>query len=335
MKENLEKVNKNESDKNFENKSDDLSIDNIVNIAEDLKGKVALAQKQKEENLQKQLNNRETLILELKNNDELILKAQEAVDYFSSLDEANLDLLNDQDKEQLENLKETLVSLKEQRQTIKDKINAISNNSEVVGEIYNSALEEDKVFEARKQHEKIAEELSSEIDDLTKETEGLSGKREKQDDVYKEIGILKDSVYKLFNEAQKMAKNTYNQLGNIAMVSYSEDVTEKLNELRKEQGRFSGKDKAAIDFLINNKDKLQEVMKKKKEYEKLGEEFKKTKETLVEKYKGIINRANEADKNLPGSNNQMSFNLWQKMKNYGMEHKNCYYIIEDVISSRG
>jgi hypothetical protein len=335
-KENFETI----KDENKSPESDNLSIDSISRVADDLKKRIEDGQRLKEENLNKQLSNRETLILEQKNNDELILKAQEAVDYFGSLDQANLDLLNDQDKEQLKNLKEILDSLEKQRQTIDEKINAISDNPEVFSKVYDSAVEEDKTFKAKKQYKETVKQLESEIDNLINEIKGVVEKTEKQktlsEIIYREKDNLVDSINALFRTAINMAKNAKNNIMDIGGRVYDEnkDLAAELSDLRKKLGIFDGKDKAAIDFLLAKKDKFNDCREKIKEYKNLEDEIWEDKKGLVEKYKEIIEKAIEADKNFPDSDNQTSFILWSKMRNYGINNKDHYNLINNVLDGR-
>jgi DNA repair exonuclease SbcCD ATPase subunit len=286
-----------------------VSIEDISKVAEDLRNRIAEAQRQKEENIEKQLSEIDRLRLEQKNNDELILEAQNALNYFDSLDQASLDLLDEEGKKQLEGLKEAMNKLQDQRKAIDERMNAISDNTEVFSKIHDLATAEDKEFEEKKQDEEKLKGLKNEIDELLKEAEKAWDKKNKYINLYenRKRGEASKSPYEkldsAFHNGINMAKKKGEDLKNIKeeikdsiRKNKEFNFIEKLSELRKQLGIFSSKDKAAIDYVINNEKEINDGIEKVKEYNTLQNEiYNEDPENLGKKYKDIISRARQVN----------------------------------------
>lgn len=240
-----------------------LSVDDIKKYTEELKKKIELAKAQVGWNVGKKVRDRESLIAEARANGALFQPAQEALEYFTAM--RDLGSLSDpEDVKKLEEIQATVDSLEKQRLEINKNLESLESVPAVLEKVHEKALGEDVERTTDKEYEKAHEQLDPQIDQLwgsilqlASEKNIFWGEKEKQQ---KEVEADWSRIKDFFGAAMRMLDKP--QFATALMEIFyrsgnTVELKEKLSAARKSLGMFSGKEKAAIDFILSKTNEFQ------------------------------------------------------------------------------
>jgi len=234
---------------------EDLSIEGLQKSAEALRLKVAAAQAQREKDVEQKLTDRETLIGEAQKNDEVLRTAEETLEYFTAIHKLG-ELKDPADIKKLAEIRDLTALLEKRRLEIDKKIDVISNQPRVLEKLYDSAKKEDLERTVEKESAKAREELNPRIDQLANSVRALSEKKDhlydQRETVERAVSSAWKKVEEVFAKAKNMLKSDFRStLDRILRDnSSSERIKEQLIKAREDLGWLSGKEKAAVDFLL-------------------------------------------------------------------------------------
>ncbi len=285
------------------------TVDDIKRAAEELKAKVAAAKAQQEKDIEQKLSEHETLIAERRRNEELLQTAQEALDYFTSIQKLG-QLTDPADVRKLEEIKRLVNSLKEQGLEIDKKVVAIKDTPEIFARMVEAAEKEDVERIINKEIKQAHERLDPQIDALAKDIKSLSSERlsawEQQKKQKEIIASARRRVANLFSRAKGMLEGKSDFTFKLEGIEHNQDpkkIKELLAKERESLGWFKGKEKAAIDFILSGTSAFEEYTRALELYsglEKQSEAVKSLLAQLNEKFRAIIldswevqNRINE------------------------------------------
>ncbi len=242
-----------------------LSVGDIKKKVDDLKAKVEAAKVQWEKDVKQKLTDRGILIAEATRNEELLATAQEALEYFTSMQE--LDELKDPaDVDKLEEIKTLVVSLERQRLEIVKKIGVIESRPEVLTKLYDDAKQEDVERTVEKELKQAHEQLNPQIDQLAQSIKNLAERKnslwQQKEKQRKEVSAAREKINDLFARAKNMLGEksqfgyTLNEVLRQALTP--REIQQRLSEERKELGIFKGKEKAAVDFILSRTQEFEE-----------------------------------------------------------------------------
>jgi len=310
-------------EKELQEKTQQPSIESIMQTSKDLKAKIEEAKKQKEQNLDKKLTEREILLASLKSNEDLISETEKESEYFNSLSEEELNLLDETGKKELDNFKANLAALKEQSRTINERLNSMESNPEIVGKLHDQAVGEDNEIEAKKEEKREMEKFIQQIEQLAEDIKEYGELKSKHNITETKFYDSKRSIQELIDEARVKTDGDLRQnLSGIGPDYLSiEEMKKKLIELRANLGLFAKKDKATIDSILAGQKIFEEHENYKKEREDLKTEIQSKKDELFQRYKTIyseIKSVQEKVDELKGSKTNywesMQHKLFQKLK---------------------
>ena len=275
-----------------------LSVGDIKRYVEDLKAKVEMAKAQREKDVEQKLTDREALIGEAKTNDELLRTAQEALEYFTSMQELG-ELKDPADVKKLEEVKTLVASLEKQRLEIDKTIGVIEDRPEILEKLYDAAKKEDVERTINKESEKTHEQLDPQIDGLGQSIKSLA---ERKDSLWRQKERQEEEVSAAWNKINGSFARAKNMLGDKSRFGYAldeslrqartpEEIQQRLSAARKELGMFKGKEKAAIDFVLARTQEFEEYNRALGVSSSLEQQLEsaKTEETaLAEQYKTIV-----------------------------------------------
>lgn len=236
------------------------ALGDLKKSREDLEAKVLAAKKQKEEDIIKQLRDREATIAESARLSELLKEAESTLGYFETQNQQGL-LTDEKDFAELERLRELVATLHKQEVAIDQKYEAIMNNPEVFDKVYEEALQEKKSQELRASQEEALESLQKRVETLIKKIVGLSSDIDSQTRV---VDLSKNSLETAIADLKKIIDKACENLSSdqyrtsrflkdlIKPGDYGERITQA-ESYRKKLGWFAGKEKAAVDFVRNQK----------------------------------------------------------------------------------
>jgi hypothetical protein len=288
---------------------------------EALRQRVEQAQAQKKADIDKKVGERESLIAEARRNDELLKQATEALDYFTSMKEAGV-LQEQQDKDKLEELEALVGSLETNRNTIDANI-ASRSVGDVLGNIQDAAKKEDAEHTLKALIEETHRELDPQIDELAEAVKELAAEAgpdyERGRRLESERWNARREVEELLNRASNMASGT----GMSGLIDSDwqasktlEEFTTKLSERRKALGWFSGKEKAAIDFVLGSNRELKRYYDAKRIDDELNGRTKKRgvdEAALFDRYDQIVTKSwevNDKIEELTGNRNSLNNIGW-------------------------
>jgi hypothetical protein len=289
------------------------SIESIIQTSNNLKAKIEEAKKQKEINLNKKLTEREILLADLKSNEDLISETEKASEYFNSLSEVELNLLDETGKKELDSFKVNLTALKEQSRSINEVLNSIESNPEIVGKLHEQAVGEDNLVEAKKEEEREIEKYTQQIEELVKEIYKYGELNSK----YKiSIGKYNDSISsinKLVKDAKLKTVDDFDQkLYGIGPNLPLKEMKKQLSELRDGLGLFARKNKAAIDSILAGQEIFDKYEIYKKEREDLKTEIDTNRNELSQRYKDITSDMKNSQDKINKLKNSMT-NWWESI----------------------
>lgn len=247
-----------------------LTVAGLKEQLEDLRRKVAEARAAKEKDIEQKISDREALIGESRRNDALLDQATETLDYFSEMRE--LGELNDPaDIQKLEELKTVADSLTEKRTEIDRRIKTISEQPEVFEKLADEAQRENRGVEVKKLREGAKSEFTARVDQLAAEINAFVPTYNEvlRYDLIDDPGVyhtrnqlslfLDKDIYEKLQKVRKSGKSELsipdlNQL--VQAGSNLQEIRQKLESLRNSLGIFRGKDKAVIDLVLAELDRL-------------------------------------------------------------------------------
>lgn len=272
-----------------------LTIEDLKKKREDLEQRVAAIKKRKEDDIAKQLTNREAMIAEDTRLVPLLDEAEGTLEYFETQNEQGL-LTDAKDIAELENLKTLVVSLREQKDATLQKYDAIMSNPEVYEKVWEGAHGEKMTRELKDRREGVAKEIIQRVEEIGNSIEQLSSHIEyAYDEVTKKERDLSTAVMALRKVVSEATQNldsgqykTSEFLKDLRTPSnYGKYIT-NVKQYRKGLGFFKGKEKASVDYVLrreyefNDADKKAEEVNKAKQYlgtlnsqiDKLAEQYK-------------------------------------------------------------
>lgn len=292
------------------------SVESIKKMSEDLKTKIKEAKRQKEENLNQQLSDRETLLAELKQNEELINETKKGLETFNNLTQEELGLLDDSTKRDLIKFKELLISLTEQSKSITESIHSMETNPEVTGKLYEQATQEDNKIRAQEKEKEILERLSNQVDRFANEFILYEKLKDTIGPLESEIYVSEEKIRDSVEEARNNIKDKWRK----SLPSYFQQVDEikkSFSDLKNKISFFDRKSKRAIDSILHNQAIFEEYNKFKIKMEKLRTDIKEKEVELSKKYHEIMDSADSEQKSIDsmkGEATHWSQRIDQKLK---------------------
>lgn len=241
------------------NQLDNLSVADIKKYTEDLKQKIDAVKQEKERDVEQKLAEREILIGEDRSVEELFLSAREALDYYTAMKDLG-QLTDKTDEKKLQELQSLVDNLEKQQVAIAKKLTAIESRPEIINKVWEEAEKENLQFDVRQEFADAMKLFSRQIDEMAEAIKQLADKiytNGKQEGL---LGSKVDDNWKSFNDLLNQTRNMLgkksdyaHELNTTVRQNYSHgELGQALMEARKSLGLFSGKEKAAIDFIIKS-----------------------------------------------------------------------------------
>lgn len=265
----------------------ELSIENIRQAALDLKQKVAQGKLLKEQDLEEKVKNHEELNSRLQELRTTLAAAKETQDYFNSIDAAGE--LPADSRPQLEEINATVANLENQLGQIESKINFMAAQPQILDRLHEMALKE-RDGELKEQEIKRAiDELSQENDRILQEINALAQEEkatlDEQRRVQREQSELESQLRQSIQKALSGLEYKHTTARNA--LSGSIPTVAKLETARSELGMFDGKQKAAMDIMLNHRAELERYQALSIKHEELTDKIYKG---LPQKRKEMVDR---------------------------------------------
>jgi len=265
---------------------ENVKVEDLVKIRESLEQKILANQKAKDEDVKKQLVNREILIAEDANIVTLLEEAKKTAKYFEDQKQVGL-LVDKNDIAELDNLQKVVTALEAQRENTMQKYEAIMSNPEVYGKVIDEAVKmEDKRKtevdrqESEKMYKEMAVEFLKKMDDLAQEVvsynkeasefEAIIGKLYKYIDLAEKKNPELAELRREFNvnlNTEGVTPNVWAWNSNFLkpkMASANYDLVSKYSKGLK---LFDFKKKSAVNSILDKKEEFMEADKKQEEFE--------------------------------------------------------------------
>ncbi|MEK7190239.1 MAG: hypothetical protein AAB661_00545 [Patescibacteria group bacterium] len=264
----------------------DLTIAGITAQVEDLKKRVAAAQLAKQADIERQVGEHDAMRAQLPGLIESLQITQDAIDYFTSTKAAGE--FREEDEPKLKEIETTATALQSQIAVMEARINFFGSQPDIFDHIHAIAL-------TMRDGEKKGEIMSQGIESLTTENSVIAEEvknsalelREtirERDATEQKLGALRQKIEKFLETAMQGLDSgkhwdTYELLNGHKGVPTVEQLRERRGQLK---GFGHGKEKAAIDIMLQQSDLLEEY-RKLRDADKVLEEqvFGKPKETRI------------------------------------------------------
>lgn len=307
-----------EGQPNFENQAEQevkqpLTAEDLKKRREGLEQRVAAIKKQKEDNIAKQLTDREAMIAEDARLVPLLEEAEGTLEYFETQNEQGL-LTDAKDIAELENLKALVVSLREQKDATLQKYDAIMSNPDVYEKVWEEAHGEKMTRELKDRREGASKEITQRVQEIGNIIEQLSSQREyaygevkkKERDLDTAVSALRKVIDEATKELDSGQYKTSEFLKDLRTPDTYGGYITGAEQYRKSLGLFKGKEKAAVDYVLREKYKFDDADKKAGEVDK-AKQYLGTLDSqvdkLAEQYKTLVLDAwakeNEIKKEFP------------------------------------
>lgn len=321
-----------------------VSLESIMQTSKDLKAKIEEAKRHKEENLYKQLSEREALLAELKQNEDLISETKKGLDEFDNLTNEELDILDESTKQELIKFRELLISLTEQSKKITDKLHSMETNPEIFSKLHEEATTEDRNINAE-QHEKEAiEKLNHQLEEFVSE---LVKYRDSKRELFEARDRCNNSKYAMRNSLdaartnlKDVWRNGLDSISNQISSLLPDELKKRLTDLKSEMKITDFKAKKAIDSVLTNEKLFQEYQQSMDDRDELKKNTNNKKKELAEKYREIQNNIKDEEEKLnvlkekePGKRGLISSRMesreWKLLRDNSFQDYDIKEILDD------
>lgn len=275
-----------------------ITAEDLRKKREDLEARVAAVKKQREEDIAKQLKDREGMIAEDTRLIPLLEEAEGTLEYFETQNQQGL-FTDEKDIAELENLRTLVSSLREQKDATLQKYEAIMSNPDVYEKVWEEAHGEKMSREFKEKRETAAREIQKRVNEIANAIEQLSSQREF---AYSELKAKEGALDSARGALKKIIDEACRSLGSgewrtseflkdlRTPNTYGECIT-GIEQYRKKLGLFKGKEKAAVDYVLRERHKFGEADKKAEELNKARqylETLNAQVDQLAEQYKTLL-----------------------------------------------
>jgi hypothetical protein len=321
-----------------------VSLESIMQTSKDLKAKIEEAKRHKEENLNKQLSEREALLAELKQNEDLISETKKGLDEFDNLTNEELDILDESTKQELIKFRELLIFLTEQSKKITDKLHSMETNPEIFSKLHEEATTEDRNINAE-QHEKEAiEKLNHQLEEFVSE---LVKYRNSKRELFEARDRYNNSKYAMRNSLdaartnlKDVWRNGLDSISNQISSLLPDELKKRLTDLKSEMKITDFKAKKAIDSVLTNEKLFQEYQQSMDDRDELKKNTNNKKKELAEKYREIQNNIKDEEEKLnvlkekePGKRGLISSRMesreWKLLRDNSFQDYDIKEILDD------
>ena len=325
-----------EGQPNIENKAEQetkqpLTAEDLKQRREGLEQRVAAIKKQKEDDIKKQLSDREAMIAEDGRLVPLLEEAEGTLEYFETQNQQGL-LTDKKDVAELESLKTLVASLREQKDATLQKYDAIMSNPDVYEKVWEEAHGEKMTRELKDRREGAAKEITQRVEEIGNAIEKLSSSREyaygEVEKKKRDLDTAVTALRKVIDEATKGLDSgqykTSEFLKDLRTPDTYGGYITGAEQYRKSLGLFKGKEKAAVDYVLRERYKFDDADKKAEEVDK-AKQYLGTLDSqvdkLAEQYKTLVldawTKENEIKKEFPAEG--YSSNDLPHTVHYGLE----------------
>lgn len=236
---------------------EEVTSDSIRQKRIELETKVESLKLQKNDDIDSKLTEREEIVGERDKLLETLEEAKKTLAYYENQNEAGL-LTEPEDKAELTSLETIVAELQDQEALAMEKYKAITNIPEVYEKVWDEAHAEKQSREISEMKNQAMEELKGSIEQFIKDLEHHSAQLAKgysEQDVKKAESDKFDS--KLYSIVVKNVRNLpsedVDKLENYKKYSHYSEYLSFLEGARKNYGLFKGKQKRAIDGILNQR----------------------------------------------------------------------------------
>lgn len=285
----------------------------VLKEASLLRERVEARRIEMQKDVETRVTQREGLIVEIKATEESLREAQSVLDYLNTMREAG-EIQGEEELSKIKDVENLVASLESKVGELGTKIDLISSAPEVMEKLEESAGMINKEHDAQKIAREFNEQLNQEEKALGEEIIAAS---EEEQRLYKEYidasnRVSYDKARDFFYKADDVSRDPEirSKLGELResfVVGTHEKMTpeelvRQLSELRSTLGLFKGKEKAAIDLLLLNKDALEQFDQARREYEAKETAYRTAKNEgrarLMGRYTNMEAKTNEANQKI-------------------------------------
>ena len=240
-----------------------LSVEDLKKRRADLEARVAQAKRQKEEDLGKQLKDREVMVAEDTRLVPLLEEARSTLEYFEVQNQQGL-LTEAGDLKELDSLKQLVVSLEQQRAYAWQKYDAIMAQPEVYAKVREDADQEGKDRDFKEREQAATKEIQERTDKFSEKIVALAQEKENAWNTVqareRDVNTAKSALYEIRKKAKEGLSSaefrTNNVIDDTSSVNTHAEYIRRLEDYRKGLGMFKGKEKAAIDYVLRERQKF-------------------------------------------------------------------------------
>lgn len=234
----------------------EINVQSIKEEGKNLMEKIALARKQKEESLQKNVGKREDLIGEAAKNQGFLDEARETVRGLDSLDQEDLDLLDEADRKRLEGLRQTVTDLEARGQELNRTIEVLESNEDVIGAVRKEAegrntenIAKEKREEFTKDLELLGKDLAGKLEAIIQKSDAV---KKAEDEYYKVYDPFSSSISeKVYSLKSKEAEEIW-EGAHRNQTPTGQEILQALKDIKSKFGLLQYSQKNIIDGLIHS-----------------------------------------------------------------------------------